>query len=95
MLIYKVTKLQELVVDQISPALNILHNNNVIKISMEIHVYGYKLRQLNHALIIPNAPMLKVAPIKNARIFHRIALLMELIVLRLHLVLNSYHRLVV
>ena len=58
MLIYQVVRVQELVVDQISHVHNIQHNNYAIKISMEIHVYGYKPRQLNLALIIPNALML-------------------------------------
>ena len=78
--------------DQISHVLNIQHNNYATKILMEIHVYGYKLRHLNHALIIPNALMLLVAPIRNVRIFHLIALLMESIVLPLQLVLNSHYR---
>ena len=81
--------------DQISHVFSIQYNNYAKKTSMETLVYGYKLRQLNLALIIPNALMLLVAPIRNVRIFPLIALLMELIVLRLQLVLKSHHRLVV
>ena len=95
MLIYQVVRVQELVVDQISYVHNIQHNNYAIKILMETRVYGYKLQQLNLALIIPNAQMLSVAPTRNVRIFHHIALLMESIVLQLQLVLNSHNRLVV
>ena len=49
MLTYQVVRLQELVVDQISHVLNLRHNNYALKILMETHAYGYKLRQLNHA----------------------------------------------
>ena len=61
---------------------------------MEILVYGYKPRQLNPALIIPNVLMSLVVPIRIARIFHLSALLMESIVYQSHLVQKQFHRLV-